>query len=62
MKICVIITGKGYPDYGTKYEINIIRKFLKRIWIQNPNLPFFYLGDYDIYGIDILFNYTFSSQ
>ena len=49
------MTGKGYPDYSTK-------KLLKRINTEYPYLVFFYLGDYDPYGIDILFNYTFSSE
>ena len=42
--------------------ILIFRKFLKRLWLDYPELPFYYLGDYDIYGIEILFNYSFGSE
>jgi DNA topoisomerase VI subunit A len=51
----IIATGKGYPDYS-------IKKFLKKINFLYPDLIYFYLGDYDPYGIDILMNYTFSSE
>ncbi|KAL4438797.1 hypothetical protein ABPG74_013470 [Tetrahymena malaccensis] len=52
---CVMITGKGYGDYTTK-------QFLKMLTANNPNSPLFYLGDFDPFGLDILFNYTFGSE
>lgn len=47
--------GKGYPDLSTK-------RFLKKISEKFSHIPFFYLGDYDTYGFDILLNYTFSNK
>ena len=49
----VLITAKGYPDYLTL-------NFLKKLLHSNPKLPFFYLGDFDPFGIDILLAYMFS--
>ncbi|KRX08009.1 Spo11/DNA topoisomerase VI, subunit A [Pseudocohnilembus persalinus] len=47
----IIITGKGYSDYGTK-------QLIKKIWYNFPQIPFFYIGDYDLYGFEIFSNYT----
>ena len=37
------------------------RKFLKFLWFHYPTIPFFYLGDLDPFGFDILLNYAFGS-
>ena len=37
---------------------NKLRKFLKMIFKLYPEIPFFYLGDYDAFGIDILCDYV----
>ena len=60
----MIVTGKGYADYSTKYvnNQNNKRNFLKRVWNDNPCTIFYYLGDYDPHGISILFDYTFGNQ
>ncbi|KAL4471117.1 hypothetical protein ABPG72_006498 [Tetrahymena utriculariae] len=55
LKNCVMITGKGYGDYSTK-------QYIKMLTANNPNSPIFYLGDFDPFGLDILFNYTFGSE
>jgi hypothetical protein len=40
-------------------NLNIIRrKFLKLIFRLFPKVPFFYLGDYDAFGIDIMCDYV----
>ena len=50
----IIITGKGYPDYITKYFINKISKQVK--------IPMFYFGDNDPHGFEIFLNYLFGSK
>ncbi|EAR99249.3 type IIB DNA topoisomerase (macronuclear) [Tetrahymena thermophila SB210] len=55
LKNCIMITGKGYGDYSTK-------QYIKMLTANNPNSPLFYLGDFDPFGLDILFNYTFGSE
>ena len=51
---CLLITGRGYPDYLT-------RRFLKDFQNHFPDCPVFYIGDFDPFGIDILVNYLFGS-
>ena len=50
----IIVTGKGFPDYLTKYFINKL--------VQLTNLPIFYFGDFDPAGIEIYFNYIFGCK
>jgi DNA topoisomerase VI subunit A len=50
----IIITGKGFPDYITKY-------FLKKV-SQNLNIPIFYFGDFDPSGFEIYLNYIFGCK
>lgn len=50
----LLITGRGYPDFTTK-------RFVKRLLECLPGCYFFYLGDFDPFGIDILLNYLFST-
>lgn len=50
----MLITGKGYADYQTKY-------FLKILSHQLPNLKFFYMGDFDPHGLEIYLNYCFGT-
>lgn len=51
---CLLVTGKGYPDYTTK-------RFIRRLVLLAPQCPFLYLGDLDPHGIDIFLNYLFST-
>ncbi|CAD8054319.1 unnamed protein product [Paramecium sonneborni] len=51
----VLITGKGYPCYATKY-------FVKYLSIMNPSIPVYYFGDMDPYGYDILQQYAFGNS
>lgn len=51
----IIITGKGYPDYLTKY-------FIKKLNNMLPSIPILYFGDYDPYGFEIYLNYLFGSK
>jgi DNA topoisomerase VI subunit A len=51
----ILITGKGYPDFNTKY-------LLRKIFERRPETPFFYLGDGDPHGYDIFLSYLFGSQ
>jgi len=51
----IVVTGKGYSDYLTKF-------FLKRLSICLPYLKFFYFGDLDAYGLEIYLNYIFGSK
>lgn len=46
----ILITGKGYPDYNTRY---LVRKLFEK----NQDIAFFYFGDADPYGQDIYLNY-----
>ena len=55
MNQAIIITGKGFPDYATK-------QFVKKLICEKPNLPVFFLGDFDPYGFDILCNYCFEIE
>lgn len=50
----IIVTGKGYPDYITKFFIKRVASLL--------NIPIIYFGDLDVYGLDIFLNYTFGSK
>jgi meiotic recombination protein SPO11 len=50
----IIVTGKGFPDYLTKY-------FIKKL-VKLTNLPIFYFGDFDPSGIEIYFNYIFGCK
>ena len=51
----MLVTGKGYPDHNT-------RVFLNRIFIQKPEIPILYMGDFDPYGIDIYMQYCFGNK
>lgn len=51
---CLLVTAKGYPDYTTK-------EFLRKIKEKIPRLNFYYMGDFDAYGLDIYLNYCFGS-
>ena len=52
---CLIITGKGYPDFITKV-------FIKKIFNKLNNVPKFYFGDNDPHGLNIYLNYLFGSK
>ncbi len=52
---CLIITGKGYPDFITKV-------FIKKIFNKLKNVPKFYFGDNDPHGLNIYLNYLFGSK
>ncbi|XP_055346654.1 meiotic recombination protein SPO11-like isoform X2 [Paramacrobiotus metropolitanus] len=43
---CIVMTGKGYPDYS-------IRLFLRKLWIQ-LQIPIFLITDSDPHGMDIM--------
>lgn len=51
---CIIITGKGYSDLSTKL-------FLRKLSFEFPDLPKFFLGDFDPFAVDILCQYQFSN-
>ncbi|KAK3803868.1 hypothetical protein RRG08_029460 [Elysia crispata] len=51
---CILITGKGFPDNGT-------RLLLRLLWI-NYYLPIFVLVDADPHGIEIMAVYKFGSM
>lgn len=48
----IVIASKGYPDNTTRKMIEVLLPLVDEI---------FYLGDSDIYGLDILLCYTISS-
>ena len=50
----LIVTGKGYADYCSKF-------FLKKLNFYDSGILFFYLGDFDVFGIEILLNYMFNN-
>ncbi|XP_055914986.1 meiotic recombination protein W68 [Eupeodes corollae] len=50
----ILITGKGYPDLGT-------RLMVKRIW-DDFHLPIYALVDADPYGIEIMLVYRYGSK
>jgi DNA topoisomerase VI subunit A len=50
-----LVTGKGYSDFGTK-------QFLLNLLGQDPKIIFFYLGDFDVHGLDIYLDYLFGSE
>lgn len=50
----LLITGRGYADFPT-------REFVRRIFRTKSDLPFFYLGDLDPYGLEIYINLLISS-
>lgn len=52
---CLIVTGKGYPDIGT-------RLLLSRIFKENSHIPIFCLTDADPFGIDIYLSYKHGSD
>lgn len=52
---CLIITGKGYPDFITKV-------FVKKVFEKLKNVPKFYFGDNDPHGLNIYLNYLFGSK
>ncbi|RUS88480.1 hypothetical protein EGW08_003738 [Elysia chlorotica] len=51
---CILITGKGFPDNGT-------RLFLRLLW-TTYHLPIFVLVDADPHGIEIMAVYKFGSM
>ena len=53
MMDCILITGKGYPEYQTKQFIHLMWSFLR--------LPIFCVCDGDPGGIDIMCMYRFGS-
>ncbi|KAK2704132.1 meiotic recombination protein SPO11-like isoform X3 [Artemia franciscana] len=50
----IIITGKGYPDQGT-------RRLVRRLW-DDLKLPVFALVDADPHGVEIFFTYKYGSM
>lgn len=48
------MTAKGYPDYNTRFFLHKTSRALQ--------LPVFYVGDWDAFGIDILLTYQFGSE
>lgn len=48
-KNMVVITGRGYPDNTTRELVSRLVEFVKEVY---------YLGDYDVYGIDIMLNFS----
>ena len=52
---CLFVTPKGYADIQTK-------EFLLLLHREIPTLKFYYLGDYDAYGVDIYLNLCFGSK
>ncbi|KAG0467016.1 hypothetical protein HPP92_018596 [Vanilla planifolia] len=52
--LCILITGRGYPDVTT-------RRFL-RLLMDQLHIPAYCLVDYDPHGFDILSNYRFGSM
>ena len=48
----IVVASKGYPDSTTRKIIEALLPLVDEI---------FYLGDWDIYGVDILLCYTISS-
>ncbi|KAG0467012.1 hypothetical protein HPP92_018026 [Vanilla planifolia] len=52
--LCILITGRGYPDVTT-------RRFL-RLLMEQLHIPAYCLVDYDPHGFDILSNYRFGSM
>ena len=47
------MNSKGYPDMTALQLVNEIYKLS-----QTQNINFYYIGDYDVYGIDIMLNYA----
>lgn len=47
---CVLMTGKGYPDFYT-------RELLETLVRQHPNMPPVYIGDFDPHGLHIYLTY-----
>jgi len=51
---CIVLTAKGSPDIGTRlFAIRLLEEF---------NLPIFYLGDWDPFGVEILLTYCCGSK
>ena len=50
----LVVTAKGYPDYGT-------RQFLQNLGELVEGLRMFYVGDADPYGAEIFLTYLFGS-
>ena len=55
---CILITGKGYPDYMTKYFLNRVYNILK----IRGGIKFYYFGDFDPHGMEIYLNYMFGCK
>ena len=48
----LLLTSKGYPDMLT---LSFLNELLEKL---HSNIEIYYLGDYDIYGADIMLNYS----
>lgn len=68
---CVLITGKGYPDVGTRELVRLIADqsnskvfvFFRFFTVITRNVvPIFVLADCDPYGLDIVCVYAFGSK
>lgn len=59
-----IITSRGYPDISTRMFINKICDFYNelRSYYGLGKVKLLYFGDWDVYGIEIYFNYCFGSK
>ncbi|XP_046816518.1 meiotic recombination protein SPO11 [Vespa crabro] len=51
---CILITGKGYPDIGTRMLIKLLSEKL--------NIPIYIIVDADPFGMDIMCVYRFGSS
>ncbi|XP_049851288.1 meiotic recombination protein SPO11-like isoform X2 [Schistocerca gregaria] len=49
---CILITGKGYPDEGTRYLVNLL----------TDHFPLYILTDADPHGINIFLTYSHGSR
>lgn len=59
---CIIITGKGYPDYNTRVFISNIRDMINKHKETCANsVKMMYFGDWDVFGMEIYLNYSFGS-
>ncbi|XP_011871069.1 PREDICTED: meiotic recombination protein SPO11 [Vollenhovia emeryi] len=51
---CILVTGKGYPDVGTRMLVKILS--------EKMDLPIYIVVDADPFGIDIMLIYRFGSS
>lgn len=52
---CVLLTGCGFPDHGT-------RAWLRQLTCKNETLPIYILTDYNPFGLAIFLNYAFGTH